>query len=530
MTTISPLSTSGFIGPLLAKSQATALSNASLAQSAVASPSTIVTLGQSSSVTDTPTYSFPSMAAAPIWEIASNDAVTQQMARNFSSQSLAGQFQGLGAALLDQLTTAGGNFSQSVMQPSSGTASSAATNTAMQAEMHSQTSNQITLDITTASGVKVGVTLGSQENGLAVQIQVSNGTLSDAERGAIEKLSGAFQSAINGLTANPPSLDLSGLMQYDPSALSSVSLHANVQLAGSGTQTVDFLANSQQRSITSSGPTGTIKLNVDTADLAMVGNAQQQSQAIASYMQQFNNASKLGNADASLMSMFKDAFTEMNSNYGTTATQASSAASHPISLSDFDHSLLSGLADFSASINQTSTSPNPMQPGETDTFSYQVSQSTTIKGSNQQNRSITQQQQSNLSASYHQALYPGTQLDLTDSLKSQNYYYYQIKDQANSQLAIAYSNGAASKASLNQSANQSTHTSKFVMGQLEEDTTLPSQASQSRDLLGLLKSIDQNGNSKSPQEANQRQQTLAALNKLIPLQADPTKLRNEKLP
>jgi hypothetical protein len=514
----------------------------SLAQSSIAAPSTTLTLGQSHVTIEPATYAFPGALMAPntsaVWESPSKDAIALRMRTNDASTLLADRFKGLGEALLNRFKTDGGDFSQSVMQRARG-ASNPAFERVMQSTLHAQTNNRITLDITTVSGVKVAVTMNSQADGLAVKIKVTGGTLSAAERGAIEKLSGAFQSAIDGLTANPPRMDLAGLTQYDASVLSSVALHANVLLDDQGapsnwkidkggTQTVDFLANRQQRTVTSSGPAGTVKINVDLANSAIIGSAKQQAQALARYLQQFDSASVRGHGDASLMSMFKDAFAQMNSNYGVTAVQPLAAASNWIRLNDVDHSIMTGLADFNASITQAATASNPLRHDEVDAFSYTVSQTTRISGSNQLERSISQQQHSHLSASYHRSLTPGSPLKLDTSPQSQNYYYDQINDDADSLAMLAYDQGMLVAASLEQSTQQSTHETKFLKGQVTEDTTTPSQASQSRDLLVLLKPLQENEDSKLPQDVYRRQTILAQVSDLALLQADPLQLRIQR--
>jgi hypothetical protein len=538
MTNISPLSTLSFsLARLPTPNPSIVSTSTSLARSTIATSSTTVTLGQPHAI-DPPTYAFPSLllpqSASAVWESPAKDAIALRMRTNYASETLADRFKGVGEALLNRFKTDGEDFSQSVMQRAP--ASNPALERVMQSTLHAQTNNQITLSITTVSGVKVGVTLGSQADGLAVKIAVTGGTLTEAERSAIEKLSGAFQNAIDGLTANPPRLDLAGLTQYDASVLSSVALHANVLLDDRGApsnlkidkggmQTVDFVADRQQRTVTSSGPAGTVKIHVDLANTAIIGSAKQQAQALARYLQQFDSASTRGHGDASLMSMFEDAFAEMNSHYGMT-TAPLTTLSNSLRLNDVDHSVLTGLADFDASITQAATSSNPMRLNELDALSYTVSQTTNISGHNQLDRSISQQQRSHLSASYHRSLIPGVALKLDTSPQSQNYYYEQINDDANSQAVLAYNQGMLVQASLEQSTGQSTHEIKFVKGQVVADITTPFQASRSRDLLALLKPLEQNEDSKSPQDIHRRQTVLSAVSDLVLLQADPSQLRH----
>jgi hypothetical protein len=147
--------------------------------------------------------------------------------------------------------------------------------------------------------------------------------------------------------------------------------------------------------------------------------------------------------------------------------------------------MLTGLADFSASINQHVQSVNPMRTNEVDTFAYTASQSTQAKGA-QSNRSIDQQQQSQLSASYHQALYPGTRLNLTMDKDSQNYTYFKIADSDSSSSSIAYSKNAIISAALSHSSTQSKTALTYVLGQLQSSVTTPKQVAESSSVKDLL--------------------------------------------
>jgi hypothetical protein len=522
MTSVSPLNAASLFASLYGTG-VTKISPATNTNSLVAPPSsTSVTLGQPAAVAPVaPVYA---LTAAPIesavWEGPSNHAVTSLMAANFSILSGAGQFQGLGAALLNQLGTDPGNFSQSVLL--SDPHASAANIAAAQTQLHNSAPNSITLDVATSSGAKVEITLGSDTNGLAVQVKVTHGTLTAADQTALKGLSKAFQSAIDGLNAAPPTLNLSGLMQFDSSALSSIDFHATVQ-GESGIQKVDFHADTKLRSLNASGPGGTIKLNVDMSNPAIIGNAQQRANAIGSYLQQFQNEQQRGHGDASLMSMFENAFTDMNSNYSTAGAQ--SAVSPGLSLlSASDHGMLTGLADFTASVVQTPTQSNPLRIDEMDAFSYQVSQSTDIDSKGSLNLSVEQHQSSHLRASFHQAIPGSAGLFLTKSRQSQTYDYMQIDDSASSDAQIAYEKGELVKATLDQSASQSTHKKEYLAGDLVQEITTPSSKSWSKDFLKLLDDADLASRIGDPQIVDRTQAALPAASCLVPLQADPSRL------
>ncbi|WP_208950199.1 hypothetical protein [Rahnella sp. ChDrAdgB13] len=506
---------------LLAATKTTATVTAVASQQAAATQSTSVTIGQATS--STPVYAITKPAL--VWENASADLISSKLAGNFSSAGNAARFAGLGAALLERFTTEAGSYSQSVLKQTAGQASSV---NIAQSQLHTKADNQITLSVKTASGARVDITLGSDADGLGVQVNVTKGTLSDADRTALAGLADGFQKAIDGLTAQPPKLDLSGLTKFDTSVLSSVDLHATLGTKNN-VQTLDFHADASTRSVKSTGELGTVDISVDMSKRALLGTDSQQKQALNQYLKQLSSAGTRGNADSSLMDMFKDAFTALNSNYGASATTYKSSGPEPVhfSLTKTDKNMMSGLADFTASVTQTPTDKtNPMRPDEVDTFSYQVSQASTITGDSTQNRNITQKQQSHLVASFHQSLTPGLQLNLTSDRDSQNYLFYQIDDKAESTTSVQYHKGALVSASVDQSASTSTHIQKYVKGWLESDTTTPVETSKTTDLLGKLQSAWQNDAPRMSFRDYLAHQSLPDLSGLVLLESDPVQLKN----
>ena len=475
---------------------------------AAAPPSVIVTLSGADPSALPATYA-PPRPVVPAWTTQSQDAVTTRMAGNYTAVPLAARFAGLGQALLDHFSTGGSDFSQAV----STAGVTGMSGIGMQAD--------VGLTIKTASGATVTVSLDSSGDGLAVNL-TSSGPLSDAERAAVSKLSGAFQDAIDGMAAVPPKLDLGGLMGFDPGVLSSVDFTTSTSDGRNPPETIAFHADSASRSLKTSGALGQIDMSVDMSSLAILGNASQRAAAIDSYLQQVDTASSRGHGDPSLMALFKDAFTQLNSAEDGTAALLKTPPR--IALSANDHAMLTGLADFHASVTQASSAPNPLRPDEKDGFSYQLSQETQVNGRDSLNRGISQHQHSQLSASYHSALSPGVDLMLTEDPKSQNYLYTQINDSADSQTDIAYHKGKLVQASVTQSASQSTHQSTYVMGKLVADTTLPYSQSTTRDLLGLLKPFEDHGKPMTRQRQAEWDQTLSMIHAEIGLQSDPTRL------
>jgi hypothetical protein len=444
------------------------------------------------------------------WAQSNNtDAVSMAMAGDYAASTAYGQFYNLGSALLDRFKTTGSDFTQSVTVSAPGAASAAgAISTSGQGPQA-----DIRLTVQTASGIKVDIDMDSGGGTLGVSVH-SSGTLSAAERSALAKLADGFQQAINGLGASPPKLDLSGLTQFDTSVLSSVNLQFNVSGAGLNDVSAEFSQSSSARSLSLTDAAGTMKLKVDTSDSALWGSGAQRDQAIASYLTQFDNANTEGHGNAALMSMFKDAFTQLNSNYGSPTRQLPGTAYAPW-LAQSDQAMLTGLADFSASITDTPVSSNPLLLDQKDTFAYQVSQSTQLEG-NLQNGKISQNQQSHLQASYHQAIGGGPVI-LGVSPATQSYDFIQISDDASSTVNIETKRGNLLLASLDQSDNQSTRKSEYVRGELESDVTTPTSNSSSKDLLALLKPFFEDN--EAGQNSAGWQQALAGIHGMVLLNA-----------
>lgn len=478
-----------------------------------ATASTLVTLQASSA--ESLTYARPTTLST-IWESASRDGITALMEQNFESGAIAGRFQGLGKALLERFASDGGNFSQSAMRPPLGKVMDASLTRLSQEVLHAVAGNQITLNVVTRSGANVTLTLGSDDDGgLAAQVNVTKGTLTDAERKALVSLADGFQQAIDGLTGDTLALNLGGLAQFDTKTLASVDLHASLKTASGKTQSFDFHADENRRSLSAKMITGSVNVSVDASKFSQLGSAAQQKQAMSAYLGQFDDARARGHGDETLMALFKDVFSQL------LAVDSAGAPANPlITLSDTGRSMLTGLADFSASITEEAKSVNPMRLGEVDRFSYQVSQQTEIAGRKQTDYTVTQRQQSNLVASYHTTL-SGTDgpLMLTGEAKSQNYRYYRIEDSASSEVRFSYSKGELAQAVLSRAASQSTHMTKYVLGKVTEDVTTPLKAASVLELLDTLTSIET-----EVQSDSERRRALDRIGRQVLLQADPSRL------
>lgn len=514
MTTLSSLNvaTTAALTPLADSVKPTVAASADIAGLAALAPSSIVTIPSANSIVALETYTpegvLSGVAPTVSWASDSNDAVTLRMKSDYTAQTVAGHFAGLGSALLDRFKTTGSDYSQAVSVTSASGAGGLA-------PVSQDGAGQIALTVRTSSGVTVDIQLGSAAGGLSVSIK-SSGALSDSERRALAQLSDGFQQAIDGLGAVPPKLDLSGLTQFDTSAIASVNFQYSITGDGDANLSASYAQDSASRSLSVTSAAGTMNVKVDTSHPALWGTSAQRASSVASYLQQFDQANSRGHGNAALMSMFEDGFAQMNEDYGTSSGQALPGTAYAPWLQQSDQAMLTGLGDFSASITDASSSPNPMRPSEVDAFSYQVSQSTQLDGSPLEGE-ISQHQQSRLTASYHQALTGGGKPILTSSRSSQNYRYVQIDDTANSDVDIASQRGTLLKATLSHASEQKTRDSKYERGELTSDVTTPKTTSRSQDLLSLLEPLIDQGDAAS--DSAQWQQALQRIHGMILLNA-----------
>ncbi|KAF1020767.1 MAG: hypothetical protein GAK37_03537 [Pseudomonas sp.] len=506
MTTLTPISNANTLlpAPRLAPP-------ATLEQPGVsgARPSSIVSLGKAVDSFDATTYSRLGLLPGyeTVRESSAKDDVSRLLESNFRSLNTATRFGGLGAALVGAFAKNGTSISQSLLNATSARAATPGELKVDQELLHTNADNFVSLSVKTASGKTVTFSVSSQNGGLGVQANVDGGMLSDAELKEVGKLGEAFQGAIDGLTAQPPKLELGKLAQFDTRVLASVDLSGNVKLNAQGNVTLAFHGDDQSRTTRMSSPAGDVNVAVDLKNAAILGNARQQAEALKNYLGQFDKAQSRGKADPNLIAMFKSAFAALNSHYPP-STQAPDA----LTRSPADKGLLTGLADFDASISQAAQSPNPMRPAEGDTFNYKVAQTTQVDGKDLRNRTVKQDQQSSLSASYHQGLFGGKP-QMGKTAAEQNYLYVQVNDKASSSASLGYKEGERVQASVEQAASQNMRTQKYVSGKRVGDTSVPEQALSKRNVLALL--------AFAARDSKQSREALANLQQSVLLQGNP---------
>lgn len=476
------------ITPVYTAPQTAAANTASTSATQQASviPSTSVNLGQTTRNDDASTYSARGALLASASRYALQDDTTNKlsiaMMTGVQSASNNARFQGVGAALLEQLVIKGGqSVSQSVFGYAGDTQPSAEALKLRADSLRQDPANAITLSLTTTSGATVRLSLVADEQGLAVSAEVQDGELDANQLKGLADLADSFQTAINGLTEEPPKLKLGELVKPDPALFSSLKLDANLKTASGEQQTFALDISASARSLSLSGPSGNLELNLDTRDASLLGNASQRQAAVSNYLDQFDAAQARGKGDKDLMGLFKDAFVQLNGADDDRATTGGTV------LKGNDRVLLSGLADFTAKVGKAEQSVNPLLPAETDRFDYEVSQSTKVSGTAQSTRSVQQDQQSHLSAAWHEGLNPLVPLALGTDFKSQNYRYHEIDDRASSSTRLAFNkDNKLVEASASQQASQNERVRTYVDGVLSDDVNTPRSTAQSRNLLGLI--------------------------------------------
>ena len=464
---------------------------ASLAASAASQAATAsesrVTLG--SAVDTEVVYSRPSRFSRGVaWASPPTDPVSVLMQKNLGAGVAddSAWLKGLGVAVLDRLATTPGGFSQTVVSYQQDNAQSADVARASSAQALAAAGaalNRVGLTITTASGKAVNIAVSFASGGLggasslSVDVQV-DGELSAEEQKAVAQLSSGFQAALDGLTKVPPEVNLSGLVGYDASVLSGVDLSVRAMPPLNGElESFDFHVDATQRSFSMESVSGKIALSVDLSQPEILGSAAQQKEALSDYLAQLDAANRRGHGDAKLIAQFKDAFAQLNSNY-----PAADELSVPL-LSGKDRSLLSGLADFTASMSGDFTdAAEGRVKTEEGHIEYRVSQSTTISGRDKYSGlAVTQTQRASLKSDYVKSR-NGAELDTA----SGNYDRYSIRDESSTTTSFAYAKDKLKSASIERLVDQLESYAKLVDFKVVEERQTPRHEATRQDISARL--------------------------------------------
>ena len=379
--------------------------------------------------------------------------------------------------------------------------------------------NRFALSVMTASGRKVDLVLANLGDEMFVRVE-ADADLGEGEREALAGLAKGFQDAIDGMAIDPPRIRLGELARPNP-LLQSIALRAEVTLPGEPPQqqSLDLHIDADRRSLAIDGPRGAISLGIDTAKLELLGTKQQQARAIDTYLKGFDHAVRRGHGNTELATMFKDAFSDLSRTSNRDATDTGMPAGERKPLSKVDRAVLTGLADFEASITETPRQDNPARRDEVTGFHYEVSQATRMDEKNAR-RSLSQVQNAQLKAQFHEALNKGNVPAFDFRSETQNYRYHEIDDSASSTVSLDYKDGRLTGARMEQSLSESERVRKYVLGRLMSDETKPDQYVLVRDLMDALAPYQprQTGRVETDDSREERYQgTLDALNEELVL-------------
>lgn len=470
---------------LVASSRASAEAASSV--DASAPPSTLLTLA--GAATDEVVYGKPTATVAPLsvpvraWASKQQDAVSALMVRNSgvgTAGSLADQWRGLGGALLSRFANTESDYRQAMADylPPQGADGVAAERTeALDAQALGKLQRDaatVDLKIQTRSGqtvaLKIAVNPGGGEGPRGLQVELSSsGSLSASESEALAKLAEGLDQALEGLgQADKPQLNLSGLMDYDSSALASLDLTVQNPKAEQALSSFSLHLGADQKTVAFKGAAGEIDVNLAKGMPLGPVNAQQRQSAIAEHLRKFDAAADRGHADARLVELFKAAFSQLHAAPAGEAASDGDALSP--ALSRQVQPLQSGLADFQASFRGDSQRTNDRgavnEKGHVD---YQFGQKTTVKpAGGSGGLAITQDQSETLDAHYLRSRFGG----MLDT-RAGNYDIHKVRDSQRSTTSIETAKDKLASASRSTEQHQLKTFEKLLNHRVQEQGSSP---------------------------------------------------------
>jgi hypothetical protein len=458
-------------------------------------PQSAFTLTAVTPATQNVIYSRPAVLNSDklAWSTPPTDDISRVLETGLKAHSgSASLLSGLGAQLLDRVATTQGDFRQAVVSyrdPAADSAqgiNAAAGASALQNAQHIQ--NKISLQVYTVSGkeVDVSITFGGDGNSIQDSLSFdvhSSSALSADEQTAIGKLSKGFEAALQGITSGTTKVDVSGLVNYDATVLSGVDLKVGESPQTSALQSLDFHADASRRSFSMQGQAGTVAVSVDLSAPALRGSEAQQQSAVLSYLDQFDAANQRAHGGATLLAQFKDAFAQMNSSYPAPGQQPAPALSASV-LNDKDRSVLTGLADFQASMSGDFSNGSATHvTTEAGHIDYEVSQTTKTQGfAKRTGLSVVQTQTSDLDASVA-ASRNGAMLDIA----SGNYDIDTFKDSASTSTSFEYADDKLQSAARLNRVNQSEIDESLVNHKIVDQKSTPHSTFTMQDISAQLR-------------------------------------------
>jgi hypothetical protein len=366
-----------------------------------------------------------------------DDAVSALMARNRnqSAYNLGDQWRGLGGAALKRFGETGASYSQALVDGDPGNdheldgpALPDDTQTIMKDQRLTQQAAALahlsnpdnptaTLKVQTRSGqtVELAIVVGQGSvGGLGLKVDLTpSGRLSEEERAAVAGLADGLDRALEGLGQDPAlQLDLSGLVNYDHSALASVNLRVDTQNKYGMLDTFSMQLDDRQQSLSVKGSDGELNLKVDTRTLLLNAPAQQRDAALLQALARINAAGDRSHARPALVAQMKAAFTA----FQATATRQDDTEADPTTLpapvQAAVASQLSGLADFNADFGGNTWRSNRNGTShEGGTAGYHLGQTTRQEDSPDGGSSVAQTVSEELTANLYRAPNPGDMID-----------------------------------------------------------------------------------------------------------------------
>lgn len=429
------------------------------------------------------TYAFP--ASTYTWAGDTTDSISRTMLKDINASSwnsLKPSFKGLGEALLGRFSSTQADYSQHVTKGYH----------TIGAQAPTLGNSQIQLSITTASGKTVNVTITfagySQGTDGSLGVEISTeGTLTQNETKAVASLAEAFETALQGISdatqtawgQDSSAIDLSGLMQYDSSAIGAIDLNVR-ETAQFDMPALTFHADSKQRSVSMQTDYGTTNFRVDLSKTGIIGTPAQQQTAISRYLAQFDAANARVRGGAELLEQFKGLFTQLESNLPGTPSETGGNAPGPLNASSRQY--LTGLADFQAGMqgkfaNGISRGDHTTRAGSLD---YQISQRTDISSRGDASRA-TQTVTARLEAKVVQSRY-GAILDVEGG----NYDIYTFHDTNTAVTTLTQQEGAVRAATSSQIIDELEQYRKLVNHRVTDSRDTPHHTVSSRNLLGTV--------------------------------------------
>lgn len=412
------------------------------------------------------TFSEASEAIAAIYKIVpaqvqNSAAIGSQLQAQLNAAAHAGGvgMSGIGSSVLSNLLQNRDNVTLSVPATD-----------ATRASIGSQSA--VALTVTTQSGIQVSLQMTRQQGGLVVELNTSGGQLSNDEATAISQLSQGLQKTLDGLDAGSTQLDIADLMTFDSSQLKSIDLKTDLRNGDNVTQSLNLHADDQQRWLGFHKGDVSIKLDTDLSKLTQAGSAGQQAAALDQWATKFDQAAARGHGDRSMLNLFKQSFRALNTTEGQASHSVNTQRVISIDANAAKNGAISGLADFSASYQQTPRSGNPYKPEEQDSFSLNVAQQTRSQqhGDTQE---LTQDTLFKLKASFHTALDSDGDAKLTALKSSQNYRYHLINDEERSQTQVSQNNKGELSAQTSQQLSQHESVKSYQQAKLIDSVEIP---------------------------------------------------------